>query len=215
MTNTKSRRSQLAAKKAAEKARRDKILKSPLFRAALVILAVGVLLTAGGFTYAASQEANDSFCSSCHTQPETTFFQRSTAASAVDLASYHTAKNTRCIDCHSGYGLTGRVSAELMGAHNALLWYTNQAVQPAKLTQAVGDDNCLKCHDTLYSQQATRNNHFHVFLPRWQGVDANAAGCTTCHQGHQTNSSAQNRFLDQATVEVTCQSCHRALGEGE
>ena len=210
-----NRRKQIAAQKAAEKARREKILKSPVFRGILLVFAVGVLLTAGGFSYAANQEEHDTFCASCHTQPETTFFERSTAAAAVDLASFHTLKNTRCIDCHSGAGLTGRISAEMMGAHNAFLWYTNQAVQPATATQPVGDGNCLKCHAEVLSQNATRNNHFHVFLPRWQGADPNAADCTTCHQGHKTSSTTENKFLDVATVQVVCESCHRALGEGE
>ena len=38
------------------------------------ILALGIFLAAGGFTFAASQETHDSFCASCHTQPESTFF---------------------------------------------------------------------------------------------------------------------------------------------
>jgi nitrate/TMAO reductase-like tetraheme cytochrome c subunit len=66
------------------------------------IVALGVILAAGGFTFAASQETHDAFCASCHTQPESTFYQRSTAAQPMDLASYHTAQQTRCIDCHSG-----------------------------------------------------------------------------------------------------------------
>jgi len=47
----------------------------------------------------------------------------------VDLASAHKADNTRCIDCHSGKGVTGRIRAELLGAHNALAFYTRTAVQ--------------------------------------------------------------------------------------
>ena len=180
----------------------------------IIVFAVGVLLTAGGFTYAANQESHDSFCASCHTQPESTFLERSTASAAVDLASLHTVKDVRCIDCHSGSGVSGRVSAELLGAHNAFLWYTKQAVQPAKLTQPVGDVNCVKCHSTLAAQNPTQNNHFHVFLARWQGVDPNAAGCTTCHGGHSTNGTASNRFMDVATVQVVCEACHRAIGEG-
>lgn len=208
------RAKQIAAEKAAQKARRDKILKSPLLRVGLIILAIGVLLSAGGFTYAANQESHDEFCASCHTQPETTYFERATASGAVDLASFHKAKETRCIDCHSGNGLSGRVSAELLGAHNAFLWYTHQAAQPAQITQPVGDENCVKCHTTTLTQNPAMENHFHIFLSRWQGVDPNAAGCTTCHRGHTTNGAQANQFLDVATVQVVCESCHRAIGEG-
>src|SRR5512146_2330441 len=104
-----------------------------LIAAALVV----VLLAGGGFAFAATQESNDAFCASCHTQPETTYLQRSTGAQPPDLASFHTGQNTRCIDCHSGPGIFGRMSAELMGARNALLWYTGKAVQPAVLNYPI------------------------------------------------------------------------------
>ncbi|MEJ2557957.1 MAG: hypothetical protein P8186_17365, partial [Anaerolineae bacterium] len=113
------------------------------------IVALGIFLTAGGFTFAATQETHDPFCASCHTQPESTFFQRSTDAQAVDLAAYHTAQKTRCIDCHSGPGVLGRMRAEWLGAHNALAWYTHTAIQPAKLTVPIQDANCLKCHQDV------------------------------------------------------------------
>jgi nitrate/TMAO reductase-like tetraheme cytochrome c subunit len=66
------------------------------------VLLAAILLTASGFAFAYTQEERDTFCSSCHTQPESTFYQRALDAQAVDLASFHTAKGTRCIDCHSG-----------------------------------------------------------------------------------------------------------------
>ena len=83
------------------------------------------------------------------------FYQNSVGGQPVDLASVHTTYKTRCIDCHSGAGLNGRVQAELMGAHNALLFITHTDVQPAKLTQPIGDENCLKCHATVTSRQGT------------------------------------------------------------
>ena len=79
------------------------------------IAALGVFLATGGFIFAASQEAHDPFCASCHTQPKLTFFQRSTDAQAVDLAAYHTAQKTRCIDCHSGQGVWGRMAGRIAG----------------------------------------------------------------------------------------------------
>ena len=126
----------------------------PYLPVVLALLAFGVLMIAGGFTFAATQESHDSFCASCHTQPELTFYQRSTDAQPVDLASFHTTKDTRCIDCHSGAGVPGRMGAEMLGAHNALAWYSGTAVQPAKLTSPIGDENCLKCHQDLLNRAA-------------------------------------------------------------
>lgn len=197
-----------------------------------------VLLAAGGFGFAASQETHDSFCASCHTQPETTFFQRSTAEQPVDLASFHTTQNTLCINCHSGAGVLGRVQAELMGARNAIKWYTGTAIQPAVITYAIGDQNCLKCHQDVTSRTFTpkenitipgiraggegfgegegegRNNHWHNFMSRWQAADPNAGRCVSCHAGHTTDSNAQSGFMSAQNVQATCNACHQVLREG-
>ncbi len=93
--------------------------KFPFIPLLIVLFVVGIALAGGGFAFAASQETHDAFCTSCHTQPESTFYQRSIGAKAVDLASFHQPQKGRCIDCHSGQGVTGRMSAELMGARNA------------------------------------------------------------------------------------------------
>jgi nitrate/TMAO reductase-like tetraheme cytochrome c subunit len=197
------------------------------------IVAVGVILAASGFTFAATQETHDSFCASCHTQPESTFFQRSTSAQPVDLASYHTTQQTRCIDCHSGQGILGRMQAELLGARNALAWYTHTAVQPAPLTFPISDADCLKCHQDVTQQGYTpktqmtvpgafggregqgRNNHWHVFLASWQAASSSAGTCTSCHTGHSTDGSAQNGFMVDQVMRTQCDACHQVLRHGE
>jgi NapC/NirT cytochrome c family, N-terminal region/Doubled CXXCH motif (Paired_CXXCH_1) len=197
----------------------------------LIVIGVGVLFTAGGFTFAATQEQRDSFCASCHTQPESTFYQRS-QTQPVDLASFHTTKQVRCIDCHSGAGITGRISAELMGASNAAKWYTGTAVQPAVLIYPITDQNCLKCHQNVTQRGFTpteqitvpgagggegggengRNNHWHEFLSRWQTTTpATAGSCVSCHTGHNTNGTAQTGFLNDAATRQTCDACHQVL----
>ncbi len=194
----------------------------------LVIL--GAVLAGGGFTFAATQESRDPFCASCHTQPESAFVQRSTSAQAVDLASFHTPQKTRCIDCHSGPGIFGRMQAELLGARNAATWYLGTATQPARLLFPIHDANCLKCHQDVTQrgfipkqsvtipgrggeggEEEGRNNHWHEFLARWQAADANAGSCTSCHSGHSTNGNAQTGFQDVQATRNTCDACHRVL----
>ena len=210
--------------------------KFPLITVILAVFVVGVLLAAGGFTFAASQETHDSFCASCHTQPESTFYQRSTDAQPVDLASYHTTQKTECINCHSGQGVIGRVQAELMGARNALKWYTATAVQPATLVFPIGDQNCLKCHQNVTQRGFTakesltvpgraggfggereggRNNHWHEFLARWQAADPNAGPCVSCHSGHATDGNTQNGSMKDQTVQNECNACHQVLRREE
>ncbi len=179
------------------------------------VVAVLVFSLAGaGLTYAAHLENNDSFCASCHTQPETQFFQRSLAA-PVDLASFHTTKAVTCIGCHSGDGSIGRVSAMTGVALPDLVHYLNGHYRsPATTTVPIGDDHCLKCHADVPNRQDF-NNHFHVFLATWQARSpSDAASCVDCHQSHVTGGIVDAGYLQQATTDAVCQRCHESLGAG-
>ena len=201
-----------------------------------VIIGAGILLVlvaAGGFTFAATQETHDAFCASCHTQPESTFYQNSTAQ-PVDLASFHTTQNTLCINCHSGQGVFGRMRAELSGARNAFKWYSGTAVQPAVLTFPIADHNCLKCHQNVTAngfspkeqiavpgsasggrEREGRQNHWHAFLTRWQAASPTAGTCVSCHGGHATGMTAQTGYMDAQKVQATCSACHQVLRQEE
>ena len=191
--------------------KRSRLIVSPWMKFILLGLGVIILLTAGGFSFAATREQHDAFCASCHTQPETTFYQRSMDAQTVDLATKHKSQNVRCIDCHSGHGVTGRLQAELLGAHNALAFFSRTAIQPARLTQPIGDDKCLKCHQEAMVARDI-NNHFHALLASWQATDPKAATCISCHGGHTTDGNSQAMFLNVANTRLVCDSCHRVLG---
>lgn len=187
--------------------------KRPLFfKIAIVIGALLIFGTAGGVT-AMTLENHDSFCASCHAEPEYTFFQRESAAPS-DLASWHTEqKQTNCIDCHSGSGVVpGRINSLMLGAHDLLSWIGGHAPQPAPLNTPIGDDNCLKCHGTIAAAR-NMNNHFHVFLAQWQTQDPAAAHCVSCHQGHNNSTSDPTlAFLDRQGTTQVCQQCHTFAG---
>jgi nitrate/TMAO reductase-like tetraheme cytochrome c subunit len=189
--------------------------------------ALAIVLAVGGFTFAASQ---DTFCLSCHTQPESTFLQRSTASQAADLASFYSdqATPTRCIDCHSGPGIFGRMRAELLGAHNSLAWYTGTATQPAKLTVPIQGANCLKCHKdvvqrgyvpktTVQGLGGRRGGEeggpdlWHERLAEWSSTSAQAATCTSCHNGHGTQGTAATGFGNTQANRAVCDACHGDL----
>jgi predicted CXXCH cytochrome family protein len=198
-----------STKKPVKKSRRKLIV-------ALVIIIPLVLigLSAATAVTAMQFENHDDFCASCHSEPEATYFQREGTA-PTDLASAHHTKDVRCIDCHSGPGLVpGRSDAFMLGTRDLIAWTLGQAKQPAVHTRPIDDANCLKCHEQITTQRDF-NNHFHVFLSRWQARDKNAATCVSCHQSHQTNGESQLAFLNRANTVSVCQSCHRALGEGD
>jgi predicted CXXCH cytochrome family protein len=179
----------------------------------LLVGGIGVFLAIGFFMGAAHLEENDAFCASCHTEPESTFFSRSQAA-PVDLASFHHQdQSTRCIDCHSGDGVTGRVSAMQVGAVDLVAYVTHTAKQPAPLTTPIEDANCLKCHADV-PQTRNFSRHFHVFLSRWQSVDPKAATCVSCHGGHVTTGTAKLDFINVSDAKAVCTQCHTAVESG-
>jgi len=176
-------------------------------------LAGVVLLAMVSFATAATLEEQNGFCAACHTQPESTFYQR-TQTQAVDLAAKHAAAwATRCIDCHSSAGFSGRLGAMTLGARDLAAFVTHTDQQPAPLTVPIGDANCLKCHADV-SATKDFNRHFHAYLARWQAVDPNAATCVSCHAAHATDGDPALAFLQQERAQQVCDSCHQANGRG-
>jgi hypothetical protein len=177
------------------------------------VLAAGILLASGGMVTAIQMENRNAFCASCHTEPESTFYQRS-LATPVDLASAHNAKKVPCIQCHSGPGTTGRVEAiTTVAAPDTFAFYSGHYRKPATLTVPLGDEHCLKCHAD-YADRQDFNNHFHVFLSRWQAAAPNdAATCVECHQGHNDKGRADIAYLDEQHTTAVCQRCHSTLRE--
>ena len=178
---------------------------------AAIVVGVGGASAATGLAYAAHVENNDAFCASCHTQPEIQYYQRSTVK-PVDLASAHALKNVECIQCHSGRGAIGRVSAIATVAIPDLIAYKSGVYRrPAVVTIPISDDHCLKCHAGIGARQDF-NNHFHIFLPDWRArAPQDAAACVDCHQTHVTGGLVDAGFLTESTTLVVCQRCHAVL----
>lgn len=157
-------------------------------------------------------ENHNGFCASCHTEGEQTFYDRSTASNPVDLASIHDIKGqARCIDCHTGPGIIGRYGGLMAGSTDLISYFSGHYPQPAALEEPYPDANCLKCHANI-AQRQDFNNHFHVFLARWQAIDKNAATCVSCHVSHDTSGDAKISFLNEQTTTAVCQRCHSVAG---
>jgi len=194
--------------------RRKRRRLSGLAIGAIVVgVAVVGFVPVAGVSYAANLENHDAFCASCHTQPESQYVDKSLAP-AVDLASAHAAKDVTCIQCHSGSGVTGRVSAMAMVALPDLLAFrSGNFHDPAVTTKPMGDDHCLKCHADV-AQRRDFNNHFHVFLSQWQARDPSAATCESCHVSHVEGGDSNVAYLVESTTVAVCQSCHAFAGRG-
>lgn len=185
-------------------------LRRPVYFIPGAVLLLGLALSISSMVYGAHLEGSDSFCASCHTQPESRFFQRTQQQTSVDLASFHQTKDVRCIDCHSGPGVTGRMGAFLVGGKDLVAYLTHTDQQPAPLTVPIRDGNCLKCHADV-TQTRSFNRHFHAFLPQWQAQDPNAASCVDCHSSHTTGGASSLQFLQEGPTSQVCQDCHSSL----
>lgn len=201
-----------------DKPRKSKASKSTGFlnrRTKLLVGAATIALILFGLIVPATAmqfENHNSFCASCHTQGEQTFYDRSTSSDPVDLASIHDIKGqARCIDCHTGAGIIGRYRGLMAGATDFISFFSGHYPQPAVLEEPYPDANCLKCHANIFQKQDF-NNHFHVFLPQWQAIDKNAATCVSCHLSHDNTGDAKIAFLNQQTTAAVCQKCHSAAG---
>lgn len=171
----------------------------------------------GGTAFALTLEQQDSFCASCHTQPEESYFEQSRNARPSTLAAAHAQKSqtVHCIDCHSGAGAFGRLDGLNQGAHDLVSYTSGKFNNPALTTNPLTDASCVKCHDDIVpaqvqtSVQGTRN-HYHLYLPYWHQLDARAARCADCHTAH-TNGNSTDAFLNNGATGIVCENCHRAL----
>jgi predicted CXXCH cytochrome family protein len=101
----------------------------------------------------------------------------------------------------------------MAGASDLVSYFSGHYPQPAVQDTPIADENCLKCHANI-AQTQDMNNHFHIFLPKWQALDPNAAKCASCHNGHNINGDTKIKFLNQQDTEIICQKCHTAIGQG-
>lgn len=181
--------------------------------AGLAACALTIVAAAGGTAYAIQKENRDAFCASCHTQPESDYYQQSLNQNAPTLAAFHAQKQVRCIDCHSGGGPFGRFEGLMQGTQDLTAYYSGNYHKPAVTLNKLSDDSCTKCHEQVLNSGGF-NNHFHRFLPRWQQLDSAAAHCVDCHTAHPGGDQAQG-YLANTPVQMVCQQCHTALRAGD
>ncbi len=175
---------------------------------------VGFLLAASLYTVSIRLESNDSFCASCHVEPEVTYVNQSLrSAPMVTLAAFHAGKNTRCIDCHSRKWLPGRLWAQWGGLQNLLAYRSGDYRSPSVTTRPVGDGGCSKCHRDI-TWVSERPGHYHSpwLRQRWRLAGGLANTCEVCHPSHMAVATETGRFMDIERIETQCDACHDATG---
>ncbi len=201
--------------------KRQRIARFSIFIGLLLVI-LSTALVAG----AVQLENHDSFCASCHTEPESTYYERTQAETPSDLASAHVLYDepVRCIDCHSKPGTEGRAQALWQGAQDVLAYVAGDYHEPAITQNPLGDAPCLQCHtqpsrdnpitpeedaNLIYS-----NSHFHwvEYTEAWLREAPNPSGvCGTCHESHTENTLAALGYRYMPDVNTACDDCHLVL----
>ena len=171
-------------------------------------------------------EENDAFCSACHLPSGAPLHERNRAdfraRPAVSLAVAHAVAGNRaredgafrCIDCHGGTGLAGRVRVKLLSARDAAVYVTRHFEEPRGMRWPLRDDDCRRCHATFASAASTANEweapafHQVIVHNRELGVD-----CVECHQAHPRGGLAERNFLHPDPVREQCARCHPEFEE--
>lgn len=181
-----------------------------------------ILVVPLSITIAIQLENRDSFCASCHTEPESAYYARS-LSNPSDLASAHAhaGEIVRCIDCHSGEGMSGRMASISQGASDLVAYITGNYQQPSITQNPIGDQACTKCHSPLDTSnpQSTRNaiastSHYHIqsYLNEWNIRAINPIGtCSVCHVSHAEIIDASEGYIEKTATNIACDQCHRTL----
>ena len=177
-------------------------------------------------------EDHDDFCTTCHTKPENTYYDRAQQAlkdkasaadlqslikerAALDLASQHyiVTDTLTCISCHGGTrNLGDRIESLALGVKDSAVNFLGRADQtiekattgdPALINRA-----CVACHIT---QLVTLKfeNHFHVKLPQtWALLQIGVQPIIPAETPNAlTNARTKPELLN---TTLTCLSCHQA-----
>lgn len=192
----------------------SRIKHSRLIRGILFMGGMSFMVLTSVYTVGLQLESNDAFCTSCHTEPETTYFQDSLEPHKADaLAAFHAGENTLCIDCHSRKWISGRLWAQWGGLQNLNSYLSGSYRSPSETTRPVGDSGCSKCHLDL-KWVSERPGHYHspLLRSRWQSAGGPTNTCEACHPSHQSVSSLAERFMEADRTEESCAACHDAIG---
>jgi len=193
---------------------------------AFVALAVlGASLGAVGWAVTDHLEQDDDFCNACHVSADLPLHagirRDYDARPPASLAGRHAAarlagpddRGLRCIDCHGGKSLAGRVRVKALAAKDGLAYAIGRFEEPEQMRWPLWDEDCLACHASFEaaSEQAAGSPGFHA-LPV-HNVELGVA-CVECHAAHEVGGDPGAYFLHVASVRAQCARCHSEFEEG-
>lgn len=191
----------------------------------------GGALLAGALGWFVSDrlEQHNDFCNSCHlTGPagpiplHAKIRREFDARPPVSLAAAHAAAGVkgrtdaafRCIDCHGGTSLLGRMRVKALAAKDAFWYVTGHFQEPDRMRWPIWDEDCRKCHGTFAGQSwnGVGPEPFHA-----RSVHNTKLGvaCVACHSAHGPGGNPDAHFLHPARVRAQCARCHDEFQDQE
>jgi nitrate/TMAO reductase-like tetraheme cytochrome c subunit len=119
----------------------------------------------------------------------------------------------RCIDCHGGSSLAGRLRVKALAAKDAFFYLSGRFEEPRAMRWPLWDEDCRKCHASFAerSSESWRSPGFHELAVHNARL---GVGCVECHQVHESGGDPSVNFLDTGAVRAQCARCHSQFAEG-
>lgn len=189
----------------------------------LLLLTLGLVLLPTGWLVTDHLESENHFCISCHLPTGVRLhrhnFRDFDRRPPDSLAALHAKAGNearadgrfRCIDCHGGTGLGGRLRVKLLSARDAFWYVTGRFEEPKGMSWPLRDADCLRCHPSFPEKgAASANPPFHS-LPVHNG--ALEVRCVECHLSHESGGLADRFFLQPRQVRAQCARCHSEFAD--
>jgi hypothetical protein len=187
-----------------------------------IALAAALLLAAApaGFVASDRLEQRNEFCSSCHLEPGVPLHReiRSDFDAAVpaSLAAAHaragveasgSQREFRCIDCHGGTSLVGRLRVKAVAARDAFWYVMGRFEEPRRMRAPLWDEDCAKCHPRFDESEPEEweSPRFHQLAVHNTEL---GVACVECHRSHEQGGDPEAWFVSAAHVRTQCARCH-------
>lgn len=185
-----------------------------------IALVVALAAAPAGFYASDRIEQDNDFCNECHLTPDVPLHRDIRggfdATQPVSLAGVHGGapvearpddESFRCIDCHGGTSLVGRLRVKALAAKDAFWYAVGDFDEPDAMEWPLWDEDCRKCHDgfDFTPPETGESPRFHQ-LPV-HDVEL-GVGCVECHQVHEAGGNPQAYFLAAESVRSQCARCH-------
>jgi hypothetical protein len=187
---------------------------------ALVALAALLVAAPTGFVVSDRIEADNDFCTACHLSPGVPLHREIRrdfdAAPAESLAAAHARagvdedgakREFRCIDCHGGTSLHGRLRVKAIAARDAFWYVIGRFEEPTSMRHPLWDEDCSKCHARFDESEPAEWE-----TPRFHQLAVHNAelgvACVECHLSHEPGGDPELDFIAVAHTRAQCARCH-------